>query len=73
MKAFFLSAFLALPLFAEITPKQFKELHQSIQPGKEAWTTIPWQSSLVPAQRLALKQNKPLFIWAMDGHPMACV
>ncbi|MDA7881746.1 hypothetical protein N9A94_05520 [Akkermansiaceae bacterium] len=73
MKALFLSTLLVLPLAAEITPEQFKSLHKSIQPSKEAWTTIPWQSSLIPAQRLALKENKPLFIWAMDGHPMGCV
>jgi hypothetical protein len=57
---------------AELTPDQFTHLHRTLQPGEEAWTTIPWQSSLIPAQQLALKEGKPLFIWAMDGHPMGC-
>jgi len=73
MKALLLFTILIIPISAEITLKQFKNLHQNIQPAKEAWTTIPWQSSLIPAQHLALKENKPLFIWAMDGHPMGCV
>ena len=71
MKALFLSTLLILPLAAEISPEQFKQLHKSIQPAKSAWTTIPWQSSLIPAKHLALKENKPLFIWAM-GHTMGC-
>lgn len=38
----------------------------------EPWRTIPWQTDLLAAQRLALEQDKPLFIWAMDGHPLGC-
>jgi hypothetical protein len=37
-----------------------------------AWRTIPWQTDLLAGQRLALQQEKPLFIWAMDGHPLGC-
>ncbi len=74
-------AFLALSLahtFGEaknpttVNAENFAELHASLQPSEEAWTTIPWQVSLVPAQQLALKEGKPLFVWAMDGHPLGC-
>jgi hypothetical protein len=57
---------------AELTPEEFQRLHRDVQPAKEAWTTIPWQSSLIPGQQRALAEGKPLFIWAMDGHPMGC-
>ncbi|MDB4773022.1 hypothetical protein OAG20_03185 [Verrucomicrobiales bacterium] len=56
----------------ELTTKTFASWHQTLRPSKEAWTTIPWQVSLVPAQQLALKEGKPLFVWAMDGHPLGC-
>lgn len=52
--------------------EDFRKLHAEIRPGDEPWTSIPWQSSLVPAQHLAVSENKPLFVWAMDGHPMGC-
>lgn len=57
---------------AEISPEDFQRLHRELQPPAETWTTVPWQSSLIPAQQLALKEKKPLFIWAMDGHPLGC-
>jgi len=75
MKPPLLAAVLALTTSlasAELTPGLFTQLHQELQPPHEAWTTIPWLSSLIPAQQKALAEGKPLFIWAMDGHPMGC-
>jgi hypothetical protein len=42
------------------------------QARDETWRTIPWQTDLIDAQRLAVAQSKPIFIWAMDGHPLGC-
>ncbi len=36
------------------------------------WRTIPWEIDLVDAQKMAVEQSKPIFIWAMDGHPLGC-
>jgi hypothetical protein len=36
------------------------------------WGTIPWQTDLLKAQHLAVQGQKPIFIWAMDGHPLGC-
>jgi hypothetical protein len=75
MKPLLLAAALLLPASlasAELTPGQFTKLHKELQPPHEAWTTLPWLSSLLPAQHTALAEGKPLFIWAMDGHPMGC-
>jgi hypothetical protein len=56
-----------------LTVDEFKTLHAQLQPAKgEAWRTIPWKASLVEAQSLAARTKKPLFIWAMDGHPLGC-
>ncbi len=38
----------------------------------EPWRTIPWETSLIEAQNIAAREKKPIFIWAMDGHPLAC-
>jgi hypothetical protein len=56
----------------ELTKETLASWLMELRPSKEAWTTIPWQVSLVPAQQLAVKEGKPLFVWAMDGHPLGC-
>jgi hypothetical protein len=58
---------------ADLTEKEFRRLHAELQPSKDAlWRTVPWKTSVLDAQQIAAKQNKPLFIWAMDGHPLGC-
>jgi hypothetical protein len=58
---------------AELTDAEFKRLHEQLQPAAdEPWRTIPWKISLLDAQKAAAKEKKPIFIWAMDGHPLGC-
>jgi hypothetical protein len=52
--------------------EEFQKLHAELLPGNEAWKTIPWQTDLLKAQQLAAESKRPLFIWAMDGHPLGC-
>jgi hypothetical protein len=56
----------------ELNDAKFRKLHKELQPGDEPWRTIPWKISLLNAQKLAAVQRKPIFIWAMDGHPLGC-
>ena len=57
----------------ELTESRYDELLESLRPKPtELWRTIPWKISLVEAQNAATKANKPIFIWAMDGHPLGC-
>lgn len=56
----------------ELTESRFKELAAELQPGEPLWRSIPWRVSLLQAQRDAIAQQKPIFIWAMDGHPLGC-
>ncbi len=57
----------------EINAKEFRSLHAELRPAKDAaWRSIPWKISLLDAQRAAAKERKPIFIWAMDGHPLGC-
>ncbi|MCA9189689.1 MAG: hypothetical protein R3E01_24470 [Pirellulaceae bacterium] len=56
-----------------LTDARFEELHSQLQPaGDELWQSIPWKIALLDAQRVAARENKPIFIWAMDGHPLGC-
>jgi hypothetical protein len=57
----------------ELNEAKFQELHQSLQTSTdEPWRQIPWKISLLEAQNIAAKSEKPIFIWAMDGHPLGC-
>lgn len=56
-----------------LTDERFQELHAQLQPAEdELWRTIPWKIALLEAQQQASKEAKPIFIWAMDGHPLGC-
>lgn len=57
---------------AELSDDEFERLHEELQPGDEPWLTIPWKISVLNAQQAAAKEDKPIFIWAMDGHPLGC-
>ena len=64
---------LLLSVSSALTGEEFEKLHRELQPtGEEAWRTIPWRISLLDAQAAAAKERKPIFIWAMDGHPLGC-
>ncbi|MEM7559432.1 MAG: hypothetical protein AAF394_09930 [Planctomycetota bacterium] len=57
----------------ELTAEKCDTLLAELQPKSDAlWRTIPWKTSLLEAQKAAAKENKPIFIWAMDGHPLGC-
>jgi hypothetical protein len=57
---------------AELSDAEFKRLHAELQPNNSPWLTIPWKISVLNAQQSAAKEDKPIFIWAMDGHPLGC-
>ena len=58
---------------AELTDAEFRRLHKLLRPAPdEAWRTIPWKIAMLDAQRSAVEEKKPIFIWAMDGHPLGC-
>ena len=62
------------PAVRSLTLEEFNKLHKEVRPPKdEVWRTIPWKLSLLEAQRLAATEQKPLFLWAMAGNPLACV
>ena len=65
--------FSAASFSEELTAEKFTKLHQELKPSdKDVWRTIPWKIRLLDAQQAAASEQKPIFIWAMDGHPLGC-
>ena len=57
----------------EFPEAEFLKLHAELQPDQTAlWRSVPWKTSVLSAQQIAAEQQKPIFIWAMDGHPLGC-
>lgn len=57
----------------ELSDAEFQRLHKELMPDEsDLWRTVPWKIALLDAQRTAAREKKPIFIWAMDGHPLGC-
>ena len=73
MKALGLISVLCAQAALGLTEAEFQKLHRELQPDPKAmWQTIPWKTSVLDAQAAAAREGKPIFIWAMDGHPLGC-
>jgi hypothetical protein len=56
-----------------LSPAEFEKLLKDLVPrGSEPWETIPWRSDLLAARDEAIRTGRPLFLWAMNGHPLGC-
>ncbi len=53
----------------------FDELFEACRPraSEERWTEVSWIGELWEGLQKAAREEKPLFIWAMNGHPLGCV
>lgn len=58
----------------ELTDKNYADYRAKILPSVEeqTWQRVPWQPNLWSAVLEATRQDKPILLWAMNGHPMAC-
>jgi hypothetical protein len=58
-----------------LTAETFARLFEACRPktAQERWTEIPWIGVLWEGRQKAAQEKKPLFIWAMNGHPLGCV
>ena len=46
--------------------------HIRPKPPELSWHTVPWRATLWDAVVEAQRQEKPILLWAMNGHPLAC-
>lgn len=71
-----LSVFLReAPQTPAIDPARFTATLDFLAPKSEdmKWATIPWETDLWEARRIAAEQDKPIFAWMMNGNPLGCV
>lgn len=56
----------------QMDPATFAALRAEILPAAEelAWRAVPWQAELGPAVLAADRADKPVLLWAMNGHPL---
>ncbi len=73
----------AIPLLARssraaeptaLSDATFATLRSEILPSKseERWRAIPWRTNTWDAVLEAAATEKPVLLWAMNGHPLAC-
>jgi hypothetical protein len=57
-----------------VAPADVVALHRGLFPARaEPWETIGWRVDLLAARDEAIRAKRPLFLWAMNGHPLGCV
>src|SRR5262245_36089078 len=74
-----LIAFLAVLPAADVAPPELND--QSFvrwrdlirpKPKELSWEEIPWRTTFWDAVVEGQEKNKPILLWAMNGHPLAC-
>lgn len=66
---------LTAPLAGQVAPigaAEFDALFAQVVPKPEAWESIGWRTDLSEAREAAVKLRRPIFLWAMNGHPLGC-
>ena len=63
------------PRATPIDSATFRETLAFLSPRSDEmkWASIPWQTDLWEARKLAREHNKPIFMWSMNGNPLGCV
>ncbi|MHC5063880.1 MAG: hypothetical protein ACYTG5_07885 [Planctomycetota bacterium] len=48
--------------------------NEFVLPGEDelGWRAIPWRDSFSEGVMLADQVDKPVLLWAMNGHPLGC-
>ncbi len=58
----------------ELTDKNFAEWRDRIRPKTDdlCFKTVNWLPTFWDGVMAAQKADKPILLWAMNGHPLAC-
>lgn len=60
-----------------LTPEQQRlaqiQAHMQLSDAECAWRKVGWLPSFGDAVAQARDAGRPVFLWAMNGHPLACV
>ena len=69
-----LIAALILQVDPALTDKTVARYRELIRPSdkEEAWSNNPWLPTYWGALVEANRKDRPILMWAMNGHPLAC-
>ena len=58
----------------ELNDQTYAQWRDHIRPKskEKCFETVPWRTTLWDAVMEAQKVDKPILLWAMNGHPLAC-
>jgi hypothetical protein len=58
----------------ELTPATYVRWRDYLRPGEKdlAYKSIPWRAGYWDAVVEAQAKDKPILLWAMNGHPLGC-
>ena len=58
----------------DLTPENYAHWRDYALPtaSEERWRKIPWIATFYEGVTEAQQSRKPLLIWVMNGHPLAC-
>lgn len=45
-------------------------LQEGLPPRGESWRSLPWHVTVLEARAQALREKKPVYLWAAVGHPL---
>ena len=58
----------------ELNENTYDMWQEFIRPTKDelAWAEIPWRSTFYDGLVESDREQKPLLLWVMNGHPLGC-
>ncbi len=64
----------ALAAPPELNDASYPQLREAIAPreAEQAFLEIGWHASFHSAVAEARETNRPILLWAMNGHPLGC-
>jgi hypothetical protein len=59
---------------AELTDQTYAQWRDHVRPksAELCFATVPWLTTFWDAVVEAQTEDKPILLWAMNGHPLAC-
>jgi hypothetical protein len=65
---------LLIALAQDLTDKNYEAVKTQVlpKPAQTKWTNIPWRPTYWEGVVEAQKADRPVLLWAMNGHALAC-
>jgi hypothetical protein len=59
---------------ADLNDQTFASWRDCIRPraAERSFETVPWLPTFWDGVMTAQKEDRPILLWAMNGHPLAC-